>query len=308
VLKFVGCTLSLLFITATAMAAESPLATVGGQAISTDQLDRAWQEKSGSQHVNDGQVAQVGEVMLELIQFELLYADASQSEYASKPEVAQAIRRLVVDYYMKDTLLPELAAIAVTDEDIEAYYQANTALFTLPPATHGALIQISVPATVSVDKKAALQTRAQAAHKQALLLADSVTDFGGVAVKYSDDQATRYRGGDVGWLNGQSHWDKQLLAEFGKLGTAGALSEVIETKDGFYVLKAVEVRSGSVQNLTVVREKIRHQLFRDKRQSVKDNFYASLSERVDVQFYQQRMDEWLEQAGTRVDAPPGKPD
>lgn len=287
---------------------DSPLARIAGQEISSDQLDQAWKKQHGSQPASDGQRQQINAVFLELIQFELMFAGATQSGYDRKPEVVQAIRRLIVDRYMADTLLPDLAAITVENDEIAAYYQAHTDSFTQPPAIKGALIQISVSSTASTEKKAELQARAQSALLEAQQLTAAAASFGSVAVKYSDHQASRYRGGDIGWINNNSRWDAQLISAFRTLSAPGELSEVLETDTGFYLLKLMELKPSRVQPLTEVRDQIVHQLFRDKRKMVKDRFFARLGSNIDVEVYTDRVDAWIEQASSRVDTPPNQPD
>jgi parvulin-like peptidyl-prolyl isomerase len=297
-----------LFFTVASVATEGPLARVGAQEINSDQLEQAWYKKNGSQGVTNDQVGQVGDVLVDLIQFELLSAEATRLGYEKKPEMVKAIQRLIVEQYMLDTLVPELEAITVSDEDMEAYYQTEPGRFALEPSIRGALIQVSVAATVSPEKKAELRKRAETARTEGLLMDASVSDFGGVAVKFSDHQATRYRGGDVGWLDKQSRWSQLFQAEYEKLGSTGVISEVLETDDGFYVLKVIEAKPGGIQTFASVREQIRHQLFRDKRQSVEDRFYADLAGKFDVQFSQDSLDQWLTNASARMNAPPSQPD
>jgi len=180
--------------------------------------------------------------------------------------------------------------------------------FALPPARRGALIQVSVPATASAEKKAELQLRAQKALIEAQQLEPTVMSFGSVAVKYSDHQASRYRGGDVGWIDNNSTWDKQLISAFQTLSTPGAMSEVIENGGGFYVLKLMELKPDRLQTLAEVHEQIVHQLFRDKQKAIKDRYFARLDSQFDVEVYADRIDTWIEQAKFRDDLPPNTPD
>lgn len=291
----------------TPAAGNEPLARVAKRVISTEQLNQAWQRKYSNTNMGGDQTQQVDAVLDELIQFELLFAGAKQAGYEQKPEVLQAIRRLIVDEYMKDTLLPELAAIAVDDDEIEHYYEVHTERFTRPAAIRGALIQITLPATVSTEKKSELRDRAQAALIEAQQLAPPVASFGSVAVKYSDDQATRYQGGDIGWISDNSRWGKQLTSAFQLLSTPGDISEVLETEAGFYLLKLMELKPGGVQPLAEVRQQIVHQLFRDKRKATRDRFFTPLRNGFDVEIYTDRVDAWIEQAQSRTELPPRQP-
>ena len=78
---------------------------------------------------------------------------------------------------------------------------------------HAALIRIAAsPHAVGKDK-AELLKRAETARTEALALEPGVPGFGGVAVNYSEDQDSRYRGGDIGWLQAgtiDGRWDRKV--------------------------------------------------------------------------------------------------
>jgi parvulin-like peptidyl-prolyl isomerase len=130
-----------------------------------------------------------------------------------------------------------------------------------------------------VDPKASEAKRAEArarieearrlalARPAAVERASGVPGFGALAVDYSDDQTSRYRGGDIGWLDTGgmvARWPKQVLEAAYAL-EQGKTSEVIQTDDGFYLAMKTDSRPGSVVPFVQVEASLRQSLLVRKR-------------------------------------------
>lgn len=106
-----------------------------------------------------------------------------------------------------------------------------------------------------------------------------------MAVKYSDDQATRYRGGETGSLTtkeGNNGWDKEVIEALSALKTPGEVSPVIATPTGFYIVKLMEKKEGAIRPLNEVKDIIRYQILTDKKNRAEQEFYEKLKAKVNV--------------------------
>jgi len=206
-----------------------------------------------------------------------------------------------------------LAKIVVSETEIEDYYLRHQSDFSSPGRARAAVIQILVPPMASADKKAQLARRAEAARAEALNLDPATRSFGPVAVKYSDHQPTRYRGGDTGWLQparGDARWPAEVMAAVFVLEEAGKVSPVITGPAGYYLVKLMELRESAPRPLGALKERIRHQLLVLKKAKVEREFYEELKTKVPVRVNRARL-EAIEppKSGTVKDArqPPGLP-
>ena len=236
--------------------------------------------------------AQKQAVLEEMIRFELFHAAALMDGYDKKPEVAAAVRRLIVGAFVREQLEPRLAALQVADEEIKEYFEKHQVEFTIPQAVRAAVIKIAVPPKAADEKRAELRARAEAARAEALALPAATASFGSVAVKYSEEQVTRYRGGDAGWLrSGQadSSWDKEVADAIFALQKPGEVGPVVAAASGFYVVKLVETRASATRTLEEVRDQVSHQVLAAKKAQVERQLYAELTAKIPISVDEQAL-------------------
>jgi len=255
---------------------------------------------------------QMDALLEKLVHFEVLYAAAAEAGYADSPEIIERLRRYMAAKYRNDVLTPRLEKVQVTDEEVEKYYKANQDAFTVDKKVRAAVIRISVPARASDEKKAQLAQRAKTARSEALKLNPATRSFGSVAVRYSDHQSTRYRGGDTGWITAgktDSRWPIHVNKAIFALKEEGRVSPVITTVDGHYLVKLMETKESAPKPLSAVKEQIRHQLYNQKRARVEEEFYRELKKKVPVRLNQAKL-EAIEPPGgpgSKAQKPPGLP-
>lgn len=262
------------------------VATVGSVRIGAGALER---ELAASRAATP---AQRQAALENLIRYELLHAAALQSGYDKRPETIDAVRRLIVGAFIQEQLEPKLAALRVTEEEVTGYYDEHLADFTVPQAVRAAVIQIKVSPKASGEQRAALRERAEAARAEALVLPAAAASFAGVAVKYSEDQATRYRGGETGWLRaggGESRWDKEVVAAIFDLKQPGEVGPIVEAASGFHLVKLMETRASAPRPLGEVRDRVSHLVLSAKKSQVERGVYADLAARIPVSIDEQAL-------------------
>lgn len=265
---------------------EATVATVGSVRIGAAALER---QLATSRAVT---AAQKQAVLENLIRFELLHAAALAAGYDKKPETVDAVRRLVVGSFVQDEFEPQFAGLRVTEEEIKAYFEAHLADFTVPQAVRAAVIQIKVSPKASEEQRTALRARAEAARAEALALPPATASFGAVAVKYSDDQATRYRGGDAGWLRAgqrESLWDEEVTSAIFSLREPGEVGPVVAAASGFHLVKLMEMRASAPRALDEVREQVSYQVLSAKKAQLEREFYTGLAARIPVSIDEQAL-------------------
>jgi peptidyl-prolyl cis-trans isomerase C len=254
---------------------ENAVATVGGRPIRAEEL-RTLLEKRSSRPATAEEKRQLLE---EMVNFELLLAAAQQAGYDRDPELQAAYRRMLAGKYREKFLQPKLEGLAVSDAEIYSYYREHRQLFATPRTVRAAVIKVAIPSMASAETRSELQHRAEKARVAALALDPATTTFGSVAVEFSSDQASRYRGGDTGWIDParkDGQWPEGVLMAIQALGKAGEVSPVITLDDGFYLLKLIEAKDAAVRPLEKARGEVYQRVMRAKQTETELAFFAEL--------------------------------
>ncbi len=246
------------------------LARVGDATIT-----RAEFEAELARRRRGGSLAERQAVLDDLVRTEALYAKAVQAGYDRQPLLVQRFKRLVVDQYQQDRLGTGDAPVPVREEAVQQYYQAHLPEFTQPPQVRPALIRIRVPARATPERKGAARAALADIRRQAAELPPTEAAFGELARLHSEDQPTRYRGGDCGWVSRDRpvfRWPPKVLDAMFALKDRGELSPAIEAEDGCYLLKLIDVKPAQIAGLGEVREAIEQRLAQQAADRRRDEF------------------------------------
>ena len=258
----------------------SALAVIAGKPISLDDF-RA--EMKRGQGTFDAERKK--ELLDNMVRSELLFAAAKTAGYENDPEVVAIVKHAMAGKYLRDNLEPKLALLKVSDQEAEAYYQAHQTEFGTPAMLHAALIKIAVSPKSSADTRGELLKRAESARAEAEALAAEVPAFGSVAVNYSEDQNSRYRGGDIGWIQAgaiDGRWDRKVSDAISSLKVPGGISPVIDTTDGYYIVKLMEAKAATTRPFSAVKDGVRHQVLQEKKRQVEHEFIEQLKNNIPV--------------------------
>jgi len=256
------------------------LAVVDGKPITVDIFKKEMARRQG---VFDATTKQ--ELLDTMVRSELLFATARTAGYENDLEVIATVKQVMVNKYLRDNLEPKLASVKATDQEAEAYYQAHQAEFGTQAMVHAALIRIAIPQKASEDKKAELLKRAKKARADALALGPGVPAFGSVAVSYSEDQDSRYRGGDIGWLQVgkiDTKWDRKVSDALFLLTTPGQITPLIIASDGYYIVKLMELKGADIKPFAVVKDGVVYHVIQEKRKQVERDLLEQLKKKISV--------------------------
>lgn len=163
-------------------------------------------------------------------------------------ELQRQWENLLIGRFKKNQLNTALAAVSVTDEEVAAYYQANLDQYSKPAQVRLALLYLEKHG----DDVVAFRARMEEGGRLAAELPAGTRGFGALAMNYSEHATSRFKGGDIGWLQaGQSQYSlpKEIIEQGFALDEKGALSPVIETDEGFYLLMQLDAREPVVRPL-----------------------------------------------------------
>lgn len=203
-------------------------------------------------------------------------------------ELKRQWENLLIGRLEKTEIDDKLAKLTVTDEEIRDFYQRHLATYSSPAQIHLALLFLKFPTHADESAREAICQRMASARELAVKLPAETRGFGADAMTYSEEATSRFKGGDIGWVQAgadRSRWPAEIVAAGFALKENGAVSEPIRTADGVYLLKKLDSREPTVRSLEGrLRATLENAILKEKRadfaRQVKDGWKAETT--VDV--------------------------
>lgn len=169
------------------------------------------------------------------------------ADHGDRYKVPTKVRARYVAYKASDFA----DQVRVSDEQIAAYYDDNKdTAFAIPEQVRMRQILVKTPS--DADEKKIEESRKKA--NDLLAKVKGGQDFAAAAMASSDDAVTSKSGGDLGLQT-----RKSLSSELANVAfalDAGAVSDVVQGPDGFYILKVEEKQAAATKPLDAVRDDI----------------------------------------------------
>lgn len=264
-----------------------PLARVGSAVISAEDVTaEALRLRVAGQPVVDAQA-----VLKSLVERQAILQEAAASVWVNEPAAKRERENLMLTQWLQHALQPEIAKATVTDEELRAYYDANTAEFTRPsmvrlailyrkPASHGEQSSAESIATALRGAREAFLADPRKATREG-----RIPGFGAIAAEASEDAASRYRGGDIGWLDperGGYAWPEDVVRA-GFALKVGEVSDVIATGQGLYLVMKHDEREGRIAPFEEASTGLRRRLLNEKRGEIEASFKSNVMSRAAVE-------------------------
>jgi len=217
-----------------------------------------------------------------------------QAKLAEQGLEATSLREEVRQSLLINKLInKEIASrIALTDQEIAAYYDRNKSTFNVPE-TQFHLAQIAVtpvaePQVRNTKNDDARNPQAAARKVQALYARlRAGEDFATAAQEYSEDPRTAAGGGDMGYVPATSLDTNPQLKQVVLSLSLGQISGVIQSRDGFHILKLIGREQAGQRLLSdpQVQSSIRQALTNEREQLLRTAYLEGLRNRAKVANY-----------------------
>ncbi len=269
------------------------VARFGDEYVTVDQFTEEMRRRGGHMPGQYQQLEQRRALLDELLYRRALVKAARDEGLDRRPEVRRALDQVLAGQYVEQTLRQAQRDIKVTDQEVLRHYQANASEFTVPPRRRVAMLRISVPPGSPDAAWDAATQRAEEALAKARALPAEVPHFGQLAQEFSDDQATRYRGGVIGWIaEGQAEryrYDPVVLEAAENLPQSGDVSRVLRGADAVYLVRLVEIDEARERGLEQLSAGIQQRLMRDRLDRAEAEFRSELLARHASQVRESRL-------------------
>jgi peptidyl-prolyl cis-trans isomerase C len=167
---------------------------------------------------------------------------------------ASASETDLVQVFLTTQIEPQ---VTVTAADVSAFYDANPDMFARPDMVRARHIMIRLTPTSTTEDKKNARARATAARQRVI----SGEDFATVAREVSEGREAS-NGGDMGFFARD-----EMMPELTNIAFAldvVQISEIIETRFGFHILKVEEKRPASKMTLEEAEEPVRQLLIENR--------------------------------------------
>ncbi len=198
---------------------------------------------------------------------------ARKDGFDKKPEVKELLSNLIDQSLAEEYMAKVVTAnVAVTDDELKAYYKEHEKEFLLPESVRARQIFISSPQESSQKEK----DEARAKAEKVLRLVKEGKDFAKLAGEYSEDSDTAAKGGAVGLVSpGKTNSPEFEKAVFAL--KAGETSGIVETAFGFHIIKADERTEQRIATFDETRGYILNILNEQNKQKAAQQFLEKLS-------------------------------
>jgi len=288
------------------------LAKVGSREIRAEQFKDEAERRSRVRQTIDKKM-----LLEEMIDYETLLVKAFEAGLDKDPEIIRSYHNMLIGKLREKNLTPRIESIQIGEDEIISYYQTNISKYTRPAKARLSMIYIRANPKMSAEKIAQLQSLMKEVREKALQDADSnlnlepTNGFGKLAAEYSEDQSTRYRGGDIGWIDAerQYRWESGVLAAGFALEKPGDISDIVATDSGLYLVKLTDKQESAVTPLEKVKARIRHKMMLEKQRATEKAFKEEMRNATVIETYPENLENIRinEASGSGQQKPPHLP-
>ncbi len=253
---------------------KTPLAKIDDVTITLGEFQERINRQSPYIRARYTSLEQKKEFLDSLVRFEVLAKEAYRRGLDKDPEVVRTMKQVMIQKLMRDQFDAKVTADTVPETELKAYYDANLAEYVKPE-------EVRVSAVILKNKaqadRVALEARGDAGKTN--------KGFRDLVMKYSADEETKLRGGDLRYLDTAN---KELPAPVVKaafsLVNTGDVSTAIDAGNGtWYVLKQTGRRKSMTKSFEDAKPQIRNKLFRESRLKAQKDFVDGLKAKAKVE-------------------------
>ncbi len=272
---------------------DSPVvARVGGTALSMSLIEKRMREQ-GSAASRYADAPAIRRFVEDQVRFELLVQAALERGIDKDPEVIEAARKVMVRRLLQQDLNTEATteATEATEAAVRAYYDGHLEEYQQPERRR--VGHIALPPTP--EGLARAQGLGQKLGAQPA--ADLGVRFREAAETYSQDKATRGRGGELGNFVSRDELEKELGLNFAaqafRLGVGELSSTPVQSTRGWHLMFVFAKRDAVARSLDEVRPEIKDRLLQSERAQVFDGYLREIRQRYPVALYEDKLPELI---------------
>ena len=205
-----------------------------------------------------------------LVRFEVLAKEAEKRGLNKDPEVVRTMKQVMIQKLLSSEF-DKMKVDDVPDADAKTYYDAHPEEFNKAEEVRVSLILVKDAATA---KKVLADARIKGVDNQ---------NFRTLVAEFSQDQATKDRGGDLRYFTKDSKdVPADIVAAAFGLTNLGDVSAPIKTPNGMAILKLTGRRKALTRTFDEVKTTIKNNLYKDRRKDAMEGFVKRLRDQANI--------------------------
>jgi peptidyl-prolyl cis-trans isomerase C len=270
------------------------IAEVGDEKILFGDLNNLIQMMPPSYRAMFSNVEQMSKLLERQIDNMIYAQEARRLKIDEKPDVKYKLEEFTKGI-LTQALIEETVNknVTVTDEEIEEYYKNNISEFQVPEKVKVSHILIAVDSDAGENVKAEKKKQAE----QVLYKVKAGENFAELAQQFSDDAATKKRGGVLGFFprGAKSSEIEEVAFDLKK----DEVSDIVLTDKGYHIIKMLDKKEGTTKSLEDSRKKITNKLTQKKKNEAIQSLLEDLKAKTKVVIYEETLKEITDQSQTQ---------
>jgi peptidyl-prolyl cis-trans isomerase C len=275
-----------------------------GFTITSDEFKARLDEQSPFIRARYSTLDRKKEFLDNLVRFEVLAREAEKQGLRKDPDVEQTVKKIMVQKLVQKNFQDTSGASQMPDAELQKYFDDHKADYYRPKKVRAAAIVVAAPAG-SPDRAKKLATAKKALEKLKKEEKKNSLAFAQVVTEFSDDAATKGVAGDLNFKT-QDELEKGYSKELAETVFAlkpGETSGVIDTPQGFFIVKVTGQQDELNRPFEQVKSQIANKLFREKKTKEFDEWLKKLKDDAKVKVDDKAL-EAVEVAAAPANAPP----
>lgn len=263
----------------------TPVATFHGDSITAEELKERFAEMNPFARARFQTVEERKQFVENMVRFELLAAEALNRGLQNDPEVVHQAKTVMVQKLLSKEF--DEKPMPISDEAVSAFYDKHKGDYVKPEMVR--LSHVFVRAEAGSAEREAKRKQAEKvlAEAQALQALD-FNGFGRVAAENSEEERTKPLRGDMRYLSNEDlakQYGDEVAKAAATLTQVGQLSGIVETPQGFHVLKLQARQAALNLGVEQVKTQIQRRLLQEKRAESFNQFVDGLRTRANYKLH-----------------------
>lgn len=215
-----------------------------------------------------------------MVEFEVLAKEAERRGFSKNPDVVRMLRQVMIQRLRQRVVEEKVKRADITDKDVQAYYDKHKNQYNKPETVRVSHILL---ATEAAAKKVLAEVKSKGNDPRA---------FRGIVQKYSTDNATKRRAGDLRYFTREDkRVPKPVIEAAFKLEKRGDVAGPIKSAKGWHIIKLTHRRKAINRKVDdpKVKQQIVTRILREKRREALDAYKKALRAGATVKIYDKRL-------------------
>lgn len=216
-----------------------------------------------------------------LLEGEVISEIARKKGFDKRKDISEQMELFMKNFLATNYIKVEIMdTVKVTEDDIKTYYGTHKDDFKIPEMVKARhiLVRVNMKKASEEDKK-----KAREKIEGLLKRVKAGEDLGKLAGEFSDDPASKKKGGDLGFFP-----RGKMVPEFDAAAFAlkpGDLSEIIETSFGYHIIRVEERKEAAFEPFEKIKDKVKEKAVAELKKGRIEGFIDKAFKEAGVEYY-----------------------